>query len=213
MATRKIIPVVVGMALSACSVIGVRAGTEEPRYSVIGHVGPIEIRQYAARIAAETLVARDEEQARSVGFQRLAGYIFGGNHARARIAMTAPVAQAQAGAGAARTIAMTAPVAEAKEGDAWVIRFFMPARETMADLPVPNDSRVRLVSVPAQTYAVLRFSGVPTPHRVMAKTKALLAGLGGAAWRPDGQPVAWFYDPPWTLPPLRRNEVAVPVSK
>ncbi|PRC49286.1 heme-binding protein, partial [Mycobacterium sp. ITM-2017-0098] len=25
-------------------------------------------------------------------------------------------------------------------------------------------------------------------------------------------PVAWFYDPPWTLPFRRRNEVAVAVT-
>lgn len=30
---------------------------------------------------------------------------------------------------------------------------------------------------------------------------------------PDGPPVAWFYDPPWTIPMLRRNEIAVPVMQ
>ena len=35
---------------------------------------------------------------------------------------------------------------------------------------------------------------------------------GNAQATPAGEPVAWFYDPPETLGPLRRNEVAIPVS-
>ena len=209
MAARRLTPIVLGLALSACSVIGVRAGTEEPHYTVIGEVGPMTVRQYGPRVAAETWVTGDAERARSIGFQRLAGYIFGANHGKARIAMTAPVAQAASG----KTIAMTAPVAQARAGESWVIRFFMPAKETLADLPIPNNAEVRLVAVPAETYAVLRFSGVPSPARVTEKTRALLAGLAGSAWHANGVPVAWFYDPPWTLPPLRRNEVAVPVTR
>ena len=29
-------------------------------------------------------------------------------------------------------------------------------------------------------------------------------------WRAVGEPTTLFYDPPWTIPFLRRNEVAVP---
>jgi hypothetical protein len=31
-------------------------------------------------------------------------------------------------------------------------------------------------------------------------------------FEPTGPPFAWFYDPPWTIPVLRRNEVVVPVT-
>ncbi len=41
---------------------------------------------------------------------------------------------------------------------------------------------------------------------------ALRGMLSGSAWQPAGEPTAWFYDPPWTLPPLRRNEVAIRVT-
>jgi predicted transcriptional regulator YdeE len=87
----------------------------------------------------------------------------------------------------------------------------MPANLTLRTLPEPDDDDVKLVTVPAETYAVLRFTGSIAPKAIAEQKQALLARLSSSDWRPDGEPVAWFYDPPWTLPFLRRNEVAVPV--
>jgi hypothetical protein len=196
---------VTGLSLTACSVVGVRT-VEEPAFTVVDHVGAVEIRQYGPRIAAQTSVAADVEGARSIGFRRIAGYIFGGNHARESIAMTAPVAQGS------ETIAMTAPVAQAAAGGSQMIQFFMPKGYTLETLPVPNDPAVQLVTVPGQTIAVLRFTGSIAPSNVAAHQQMLLNTLKGSAWQPDGAPMAWFYDPPWTLPPFRRNEAAVPVT-
>ena len=195
--------------LSACSVVGIRAGTEEPHYDVVERVGDAELRAYAPWLAAETVVSGSAEAARGEGFRRLAGYIFGGNAGGSRIAMTAPVAQADAGAG--QRIEMTAPVAQAPVGAGWSIRFFLPA--DIADPPAPRDARVRIVTVPGETVAVLRFSGVASDGAIAAQRTRLLGLLAPGAWVPSGPPVTWFYDPPWTLPPLRRNEVAVPVAR
>ncbi len=196
------------LLLSACSVFGIRSGTEEPPHSLVERVGDVEIRRYDPRIAAETTVSGDAYAARGEGFRRLAGYIFGGNQGRVRIDMTAPVAQS--GASAGERIAMTAPVAQAADANGSVIRFFLPAG--LADPPKPNDDRVRIVPVPAETVAVLRFSGLATDAAIAAQRATLLATLAGTRWRPAADFVAWFYDPPWTLPPLRRNEVAVAVT-
>lgn len=205
----KITALASGLALGACSFVGIRSGTPEPRYTVADHVGAVEIRRYGPRIAAETIVDANEVASRSIGFRRLAGYIFGGNTAKAEIAMTAPVAQA-----AGQTIEMTAPVAQARNaGGQWVIRFFMPEPWTLDTLPVPNDSAVHLVTVPARTMAVLRFTGDRGTAAIKSHTDTLIHGLAGSHWHPMGEPVAWFYDPPWTLPWLRRNEVAVPVRQ
>jgi len=192
------------LLLSACSVVGVRSGTEEPAFDRMAMQGEVEIRRYAPRLAAETQVAADEMASRSEGFSRLAGYIFGGNQGAARIAMTAPVAQTPT------RIAMTAPVAQAARADGHVIRFFLPA--ALRDPPAPNDTRVTIVTVPAETVAVLRFTGSTAPQAVAAARARLLAALATGPWQPAGEPVAWFYDPPWTIPTLRRNEVAVPVT-
>lgn len=190
--------------LGACSVVGVRSGTEEPAFEALGTEAGIEIRRYVARLAAETTVEADEMAARSEGFSRLAGYIFGGNAGASRIAMTAPVAQA------GTRIAMTAPVAQASGAESQVIRFFLPA--ALRDPPVPKDARVRIVEVPGETVAVYRFSGSTAPEAIAAARARLLATLPATRWVAAGEPVTWFYDPPWTIPTLRRNEIAVPVT-
>lgn len=190
------------------SIVGIRTGTEEPPFTVQRRVKDVEIRRYGARIAAETAIEADEEGARNEGFRRLARYIFGGNTAKTKIAMTAPVAQQQGS-----KIAMTAPVA-AQRGPAgdWVIRFFMPAEHTLDTLPTPNDDRVRLLKVPAESVAVLQFSGTASPEAVAERTAELAARLRDAGIATEGDPVTWFYDPPWTLPFRRRNEVAVKIK-
>ena len=190
------------------SIVGIRHRTEEPPFTVERRLGDVEIRRYGSRIAAETTIDANEEAARNEGFRRLARYIFGGNKGNTKIAMTAPVAQEQA-----QKIAMTAPVAAQRSGTGqWVIRFFMPSRHTMDTLPIPNDERVRLVHVPGEQVAVLRFSGVASPSAVAARTADLLKTLRENKIDTAGEPLMWFYDPPWTIPFRRRNEVAVSVA-
>lgn len=198
-----------GLLLGACSVFGVRSGTEEPRFTVVEQSGEVEIRDYAPRVAAETLVAAaSEEAARQEGFRRLARYIFGGNRGQARIAMTAPVAQAP------ERIAMTAPVGQASAPGGWVIRFFLPASIASAEAaPVPEDGRVTIATIPGERVAVLRYAGVPNAEAATAARARLLAALAAGPWQAEGEAFDWFYDPPWTLPPLRRNEAAVRVSR
>ncbi len=211
MATR-IAAAVSGLTLAACSVVGVRDGTEEPHFDVRERIGMVVIRAYGPRLAAETVVEADESSARNAGFRRLAGYIFGGNSARTKIAMTAPVA-VQPASEPGEKIAMTVPVAQAQDASgAWRIRFFLPAGLAWETLPVPHEAHGELVKVAAETIAVLPFTGDRGAEAVAAKQAILLQTLEKSSWRPIGAPVAWFYDPPWTLPWLRRNEVAVPVA-
>jgi hypothetical protein len=211
----RVTALVTGASLAACSVVGIRE-TEEPGYRVIDRVGRVEVREYGPRIAAETSVPGGEMGARSTGFRRLAGYIFGDNRPREKIAMTAPVAQS--GDAKKETIAMTAPVAQSNGGSGggtgpWTIRFFMPANYTMATLPEPANPAVKLVEVPGETVAVLRYAGSTAPETVAAKQDELTRALRTGAWQAVGAPVTWFYDPPWTLPPFRRTEAVVVVSR
>ncbi len=200
------------IAESVLSIVGIRVGTEEPSHTSEKLGDNVEFRRYGPRIAAETTVAANEDAARNEGFRRLARYIFGGNHGSDGIAMTAPVAQSKAG----QKIAMTAPVAQAAEpaevGEGWVIRFFMPSKWTMETLPAPDDARVRLIEVPAETFVVLTFSGDRGPDAVATRTAELEEALRAYGFEAIGDPCAWFYDPPWTLPFRRRNEIAIPVS-
>lgn len=177
------------------SLVGIRTGTEEPRYATEDRTHGLEIRRYGPRIAAETVVPAGPGSARDTGFRRLAGYIFGGNTGNSKIAMTAPVSEA------------------AEPDDSRRIRFFMPSERTMDSLPTPENREVRLVELPGETVAVLRFSGDRDAAAVTAHTADLRRALADTEWAPTGEPVAWFYDPPWTLPFRRRNEVVVPVER
>lgn len=131
---QKVTKVVGQVAESALSIAGIRT-VEEPHYIKRSLTEAVEIREYGPRIAAETTVSGEKQGALNTGFRRLAGYIFGGNHREAEIAMTAPVGQARSGGD---DIAMTAPVAQTGSAEqGWTVRFFMPSKWSMETLPTP----------------------------------------------------------------------------
>ena len=198
--------------LSACSLVGVRSGYEQAPYEVVASLGEnIEVRAYAPRVAAEATVrAQDDSNDRNAAFRLLFDYITGANRSNNEIAMTAPVETAPA----PEEVAMTVPVETSGDGTTGMrMRFFLPAAYSADTAPTPTDPRVRVVELPAQTVAVLRFSGFGGEDAVAEKTEALLAGLENTDYRAAGEPFALFYDPPWTLPFFRRNEVVVEVTR
>lgn len=181
---------------------------EEPKFQIVNADGDFELRDYPGLVVAEVTVGGDRRAASNEGFRLLAGYIFGGNAGSSKIAMTAPVSQAQA---QGSKIAMTAPVTPAGEEGRWTVQFTMPSQYTMKDLPVPNDKRVQLRSMPPTRLAVLKFSGLTGDERVAQQTEKLEALLRRHQLEPVGEPLLARYDPPWTPWFMRRNEVMVPV--
>lgn len=181
------------------------AATEEPKYDVILQQDAFELRRYAPTIVAEVTLAGGRDAALNQGFRLLAGYIFGGNAPRERIAMTAPVTQSPAGAG--ETIAMAGPVSTQAVAGEWRIRFTMPSQYAMSALPTPDDPQVKLREVPGRQFAVIRFSGFRTDDALQERSVELQAFIRSKGLVPVGEPIYAFYDPPWTLPFMRRNEV------
>ncbi len=199
--------------LSGCSVFGVRSGYEQPAYTVLERIGEtVEIRRYGPRLAAEaTVEAGNPEAGRNEAFRILFDYISGANQGQSEIAMTSPV---EVGSEAEK-IAMTVPVETgASDNGRYLMRFFLPGSytTTTATAPEPTDPRVQIVEVPEAALAVLRFSGSRDAERVETRKGELIKALNGSAWSATGTPTALFYDPPWTLPFLRRNEVAITVT-
>lgn len=195
---------------SVVGVFGVRL-YEEPRFAVVDRPAEgVEVRRYDPRLAAEVEEEGVDDAARNRAFSALFAYIAGGNAGDAgaeKIAMTTPV---EVGAGAER-IAMTMPVETAgDDGLRTRMRFFLPAARARA-APRPTDPRVRLVELPAETFAVRRFGGRAGAADVARQRARLQDALEGSAWKPAGEPVTLFYDAPFTLPFARRNEVAIPV--
>lgn len=174
------------------SVVGVHAETEQARYRVVDHDGAFELRTYEPSVVADVSVEGDRDAAVNAGFRILAAYIFGANGPGTSLAMTAPVTQ-QGGAGA------------------WTIRFIMPAGSRLATLPKPRDGRIRLQEMPGRRMAAVRFSGFATDSSLAEHQRQLGDWMAWRKLTPAGAAVFAYYDPPWTLPFLRRNEVLVPV--
>ena len=175
-------------------------GTETLAYAVQSTDGAVEVRAYPAHLAAEVTVEGSRDAAVGTGFRVLAAYIFGGNEAKAKVAMTTPVAQSE-------KIAMTTPVAQSGAGSTWVVQFAMPSQFTMETLPRPKDPRIRLVTNPAKRMAVLEFSGIPTTSSLEARSAELRAWAAQRGLAVEEPPQFMFYDSPFTLPWKRRNEV------
>lgn len=180
---------------------------EEPEFTLVQKDGKFELRDYAPVIVAETTLTGSAEQARSAGFMPLADYIFAKDRKGEKIAMTAPVTQAPR-----EQIAMTAPVTQRLNGESWTISFTMPAGYTMGTLPAPANPDVRLVPQPARRMAVLRFSGTAPASAMEIRRQGLLDHVAALGLETVGTPVFAFYDPPWTLPFMRRNEVMIEVA-
>jgi SOUL heme-binding protein len=199
------------IAFAIAATFGFNIGIEQPRYDVIERIGSaIEIRQYPKRIAAETTAeANKSNNPRSEAFRAIAGYIFGANKGRQKIDMTSPVEISSSGA----KIAMTAPVEVNSSDSRLVMRFFMPAEYSREQLPEPSDPRVKLIEMPPTTVAILRFSGSTGDAAASTYAAELMKALRSTKWKIAGPATAFFYNPPWTLPFLRTNEVAIPVSR
>lgn len=198
----RVMYALVTLAEAVLGTFGVRALYEQPAYAVVERLDRgVEIRSYAPRLAVET-DARGQGDGDAFG--RLFRYITGANRAGDRIAMTAPVESG--GQRIAQPIAMTVPVERDGTG---TMRFFLPRAVAAAGAPAPTEPGVRLVEVPAERIAALRFSGRLTPEARAAQAGILAAVLAAAGRAPAGAPFVMGYDPPFAIPFLRRNEVAV----
>jgi effector-binding domain-containing protein len=182
---------------------------EQADYAVAKKTTAYEIREYPAHLVAQTTVQGSYQAALNQGFRIIAGYIFGGNTKKENIAMTAPVTEQRS---VSETIAMTAPVLATTDGDSHVISFGMPRSYTAETLPIPNDSRVKIVTVPATTYAVMRFTGWRRDARTQKMKEKLLSALRRDSISVTGTPVYAGYNAPWTPPWMTRNEVMVEIK-
>jgi hypothetical protein len=164
---------------------------EEPSYEIVGKIGMVEIRYYEAVVQAKTNLS-DSGQT-TAGFRRLAGFIFGGNDAEQEISMTAPV-QETLGDGRSE------------------LAFTMPRGYSLENLPNPNDPAVTLTEIPARTVAVIGFSGWATSGKIQRYQQQLLAAIESENVEALSAPMLNQYNPPWTPPFLRRNEIMLEIG-
>ncbi|ESQ14597.1 MAG TPA: heme-binding protein [Chromatiaceae bacterium] len=206
--------------LSLLAVVGmlifvyVVQNVEQPDYTLIAQDGAFEIRDYPALVVAEVRTKGDRQQGLSSGFQPLARYIFakerGGEQ---KIAMTAPVLQQAPTSASNQRIAMTAPVIQSPaDDDQWAVRFIMPSKFQLADLPAPAGNDIRLQEIPARRMATVRFSGRTTDMLMMDQERMLTEWIQARELQAVGPPLYAYYNDPFTPGFLRRNEVMIEVG-
>ena len=185
---------------------------EEPDYEVLHRAEGYEIRRYAPYIVAEVDVDGGHTEGGNTAFRILAGYIFGDNRSREKMAMTAPVESRIRDNGV--RMAMTAPVtsAPANGGKQRTVAFVMEKKYTLETLPIPSDERIRIRTNPARVMAVTRYSGRWSEQIFAEKEAALLQALERDGIRPAAPPVLARYDAPYKPWFLRRNETMVEIE-
>lgn len=198
-------------ALLISMIPGMAMAIEEPEYQVVGQYDDVELREYAPYIVAEVDVQGEFGEAGGDAFRILAGYIFGDNAASEKMAMTTPVESRPSAKG--EKMSMTAPVTAVAVGDdgRTTYAFVMERKYSLQTLPVPNDDRIRIRTVPERTMAVRRYSGRWTEDKYLQNEKSLLSALDARGIQTVGRPVLARYNSPFSLPFMRRNEVMIEI--
>ena len=209
----------------------------EPAFEVILNRGqqgvPYEIRRYGTRFAAQVEYspnAADKDD--GTPFRLLARYIgvFGTpeNERATAISMTAPAVKADGNDKKGTPISMTAPVVKtaASTNDQpqhRVMQFILPAEYTSVEqIPKPTNPAVTIQTIPSSMGAVHRYSGSFDDDRAATMAQALAiqlqqdglsdSNMADTEWVQRHYQF-WGYNPPFTLPPFRRNEVWLPLTE
>ncbi len=189
MTTTAIVSIV---AVSASALLWVGCSTGNSGYQTAAYTstkteGTFEIRSYPAMTVASTV---NNDQGRDGRFMKLFGYISGKNETKEKIAMTTPVFM---------------------EGNE--MAFVMPEDVAKKGAPPAASPDVKVSTKPARTMAVYRYSGWSDSTKEAAAKAKLLEWMKSQNLVAAGEPVVAGYNPPWTLGPLRRNEILIPIKK
>ena len=216
------------MATAGCSVFGIQS-VKEPSFRTILEEDEYSIREYDEYVIVSTLVGGNLDAAGNKAFKRLFAYISGANSSKTKITMTAPVL-AGVGDGSFQApldttsdqsrrkkirgekIAMTAPVIAEKQNNLWKFSFVLPAKYKLDDAPIPTSSNLELSKVEKQKVAVKRYSGSWNEKNRQVQSKKLLDWVKDNKLVATSGVVSAGYNPPWTLPFLKRNEVMVSIK-
>ncbi|CAN6460603.1 unnamed protein product [Victoria cruziana] len=177
----------------------------------IAMAAPVVAQESAEKIAMTAPVITQEAKPQPEGIAMTAPVITKSDQDQRLVTMQFVLAKPQP-----EGIAMTAPVmTKSDEGKRLVtMQFVLPGSKynNLEDVPRPTDSRVVIKQVAERKYAVVRFSGVANDRLVQEKLGKLKTKLEEDGCKIVGEHLLARYNPPWTLPPLRTNEIFVPVA-
>ena len=190
-----IIPTLILLAAGFFFVSNSRAATPTAAYKVIKADGAFELREYETLHLAKVTLPSSDTRSKKMdgGFMKLFRFIDGQNEQEEKISMTTPV------------------IMERGEKES-SMSFVMPESSVIKGLPAPK-GEVKLDKIPAVKIAALRFSGVSNETKEAEQLTALLAWMKKGNLSPELTPLFAYYDPPWTLGFMRRNEVLLRVKE
>ncbi|MEI8390797.1 MAG: heme-binding protein [bacterium] len=179
----------------------IMAKYETPEYQVIKSYKNIEIRKYPSYLVAEVTTTGERDKAANEAFMILFDYISGKNIPNEKIPMTVPVTQS------GEKISMTIPVQQIKENNNWKLSFVVPSKYTLENVPKPKDERIKIYKQEESRRAVIRFSGLSSESNLSKNKQKLDNFIKENGFKIKSEPIYAFYDAPFTLPFLRRNEI------
>jgi DNA gyrase inhibitor GyrI len=162
-----------------------RQGYETAPYRTVRTDGAFEVRDYPVINVVETAEGNADSGS---SFRRLFRFISGDNERSQKIAMTTPVFMGE-------------------NSGKPTMAFVLPAGMSAAEVPHPKDAEVQVRQLPAGHFAVLRYSGSRNTANEQKMLTLLQEWLAAQGLRSSAAPVYGYFDPPWTLPAFRRNEV------
>ncbi len=168
-----------------------RFAYESAPYTVIEADGKFEIREYPSITIVSTRM-KNADPMEGGTFMTLFDYIAKGNEAEEKIAMTTPV------------FMTTGQDAE--------MSFVVPQEVAEAGAPAPKNESVDVKQLQMGKVAAYRYSGSWSQEAKDAAAEKLQTWVKEKGLSPAGDLMTAGYDPPFTPPFLRRNEVLVPVE-
>lgn len=192
---------------------------ETVKFRVLSKKDQYEIREVEPYFIAETTMPGTtgfDFGGSSQSFNVLAEYLFGKNVKSEKMEMTTPVITRKAQS-VGEKMDMTTPVItkKLKEQDQWQMSFVLPSKYG-SNLPLPKDPSVKIIEVPRKIVAVVAFSGFVTDEEVKRRESQLRDALKNDTQfqvKDDASVEVAQYNPPFTLPFTRRNEIALEVTE
>lgn len=206
----KVLTLILLLTMASCSLFGIQS-EERPQYEVITKDGDFEIRKYSSYIIAKVNVDGSYDKSSGKAFRILAGYIFGKNKGSKKISMTSPVQMNESSK--SEKIAMTSPVQMKQQSEGFEMSFMMPSKYSLGQLPEPLDPRIKFEEVPPRVVASVEFTWLASDKRNKNKEGELRKWLKKFPQYKSSNTYSYAgYNPPWTIPFLRRNEVHIQLS-
>ncbi|KAF5831912.1 SOUL hem-binding protein, partial [Dunaliella salina] len=197
---------------------------KEQKFNVLLTLDGYAVKQLGRQTRASITLKGKMDSQIANAFRLLTEYILGASRMRitgqekgTEAGNTAPAASSPAKGN--QKMPMTVPIAIQQQGQmekaSTIMSFVLPNTfKDAKEVPVPTDERIQIEVVPSRDMAVISCSKNFTEERFWKKVEYLrhIAARDSIQLSTDPNDVElWIYNSPWTLPWLKKNEVAIRV--